>query len=610
MDYDFCGWATVNDVKCADGLTIRKGAFSSNNGKKVPLVWGHKHDDPTAVIGHAILEERDKGMYAYCKFNDTPNGKHSKEMVKNGDVNAMSIWANNLNRVGNDVMHGNIREVSLVLAGANPKAFIESVVEHGIPIDELDDEGIIYTAEPLVLEHADDGKKDEPKDEPKTEDGKGTSKGSGKTVGEVLSTLNEEQKRAVAIVVGQAIQDARDGEESEEDDEEDDENMKHNIFEGTNNVDETGDIQYLSHDDMKEMIAEAKRVGSMKEVVRQRFGTTKVLMHTDPTLNNGAKTPLTGMTTATGTQTYGFNDPSMLFPDYRALSSTPEWLSRNMDWVNVLMGAVGHTPFSRIKSVFANITEDEARARGYIKGKQKKTEVFSTLKRTTDPQTVYKLQKMNRDDIIDITDFDVVAWIKAEMRVMLNEEIARAILIGDGRLADAEDKIDPVHIRPIATDVPLFNTKVEVDLTSVEDTKEAITEAKIDAILRGRKNYKGSGNPIYFTTEDELSEMLLLKDGIGHRMYKTEAELATALRVSKIVTVEVMEGQKIDNAPLYGIMVNPADYKVGADKGGAIALFDDFDLDFNKYTYLIETRISGALVKPFSAVTFVGKALA
>lgn len=374
--------------------------------------------------------------------------------------------------------------------------------------------------------------------------------------------------------------------------------MKHNMFQGA----QVGG-QVLSHSDMQQIFADAKRIGSLRDAVKENI-ENGVLAHSIDT---------TGMTTATGNQTYGFNDPSMLFPDYKTLNNPPEWLSRDMDWVKVVMSGVHHTPFSRIKSVYANITENEARAKGYIKGKQKKTEVFTTLKRTTDPQTIYKLQKMDRDDIIDITDFDVVAWIKAEMRVMLDEEIARAILIGDGRPADAEDKIQEQHVRPIATDVPLFNIVKKVTPTA-NATEEDVAKLTIKEAIRARKGYKGSGNPTFFTTEDVLTEMLLLEDQIGHRLYKTEAELATSMRVSRIVTVEVMEGQSVktnnDPAdtklyPLIGIIVNLGDYNVGADKGGSVEMFDDFDIDFNQYKYLIETRISGALVKPYSAITLI-----
>lgn len=616
QNYDFCGWATKNDLKCADGLVIRHNAFKEDDGKKVPLVWNHDHTSPSVVLGHAILENRADGVFAYCYFNNTAAGQDAKESVIHGDVTSMSIWANNLAKMGNDVLHGVIREVSLVLAGANPGAFVESVLAHGETIDIDDTEGIIHTGDGIILAHSDDNIQTGKEEEGKKMDGenKDTKKdgGSEKTVQEIYSGMTDEQKGAVAALVAQAakgnggskkeLEHSNDNDpekKSKEDEDDKEENeMKHNMFQGP----QVGG-QVLSHSDMQQIFADAKRIGSLRDAVKENI-ESGVLAHSIDT---------TGMTTATGTQTYGFNDPSMLFPDYKTLNNPPEWLSRDMDWVKVVMSGVHHTPFSRIKSVYANITENEARAKGYIKGKQKKTEVFTTLKRTTDPQTIYKLQKMDRDDIIDITDFDVVAWIKAEMRVMLDEEIARAILIGDGRPADAEDKIQEQHVRPIATDVPLFNIVKKVTPTA-NATEEDVAKLTIKEAIRARKGYKGSGNPTFFTTEDVLTEMLLLEDQIGHRLYKTEAELATAMRVSRIVTVEVMEGQsvKVNNDPadtkqypLIGIIVNLGDYNVGADKGGAVDMFDDFDIDFNQYKYLIETRISGALVKPYSAITLI-----
>lgn len=550
MKCDFSGWATKNDLKCADGRIIKHGAFRASNGQRVPLIWNHQHASVGNVLGHAILEERPEGIYAYCSFNNTAAGKDAKETVVHGDVVSLSIWANNVEQIGNEVIHGNIREVSLVLAGANPGAYIESAFAHGEPMEDGAEEGVFYTGENIIISHADDNPKEEPKkEEPKKEEKK------------------------------------------------EDEEVKHNLFEGKA---VRGGI--ISHSDMEKILADAKRLGSLRDAVDSNI-ENGVLSHSLDT---------TGMETATGKQTYGFNDPEMLFPDYKSTSATPEWISRNMEWVTKLMSKVRRTPFSRIKSLYADITEDEARAKGYIKGKQKKEEVFSTLKRTTSPQTIYKKQKLDRDDIIDIVDFNVVAWIKAEMRVMLDEEIARAILIGDGRAADAEDKIKEDCIRPVVKDVPLFNTIIKVSVA--HDADEAtVAKETIKAIIRGRKNYKGSGRPDFWTTEDSVTEMLLLEDTIGHAIYKSEAELATKLRVAEIIPVEPMENQVVKitsgetttSYPLIGVVVNMTDYTVGADKGGAIAMFEDFDIDYNQQKYLIETRISGALTRPFSALTIV-----
>lgn len=582
--YDFVGWATKNDLLCSDGRTIRKGAFKDCDGMVVPLVWNHQHNDPENVLGHALLKNEDEGVRAYCTCNDTEKGMTAKSLVIHGDVGSLSIWANQLKQNGGDVLHGVIREVSLVLAGANPGATIDYIVEHG---EESGDSALIYPNGGIEMYHNDEEMVQENEDtleHAQTEDTAGKdSEGSDKTIKDVLNTLNEEQKSAVMQLIGYAIQDNA----NEEDDEEDDDSMKHNVFDNENTEQGT----FLSHADMQKIFADAKRCGSLKEAVENAIDEG-VLAHSIDT---------TGMETATGTQTYGFNDPSMLFPEYRSLNTPPEWISRDMGWVQKVMGGVHRTPFSRIKSMFADITEDEARAKGYIKGREKKEEVFSTLKRTTDPQTIYKKQKLDRDDVIDITDFDVVSWIRAEMRVMLNEEIARAILIGDGRAVDSDDKIQEIHIRPVVKDVPLFNVKVNVTVPEGEN----MADVMIDEIIRARKNYKGSGNPTFFTTEDVLTEMLLLKDKIGHKLYKTEAELATALRVKEIVTVEPMEGMKIDGKDLAGVIVNLADYNVGADKGGEINMFDDFDIDYNQMKYLIETRCSGALTKPFSAMTIL-----
>lgn len=586
MSYDFEGWATKNDLECADGVTIRKDAFRNSDGKKVPLIWNHQHNRVGDILGHALLENRDEGVYAYCSFNDTAAGQDAKEAVKHGDVTALSIWADNLERAGRsgkDILHGVIREVSLVLAGANPGAFIESVLAHGEAIYDDDVEGIIYTGENIFISHAEHEKKEDTKDNKEIKD---------KTVQEILDGMSDEQKAAVGIVIEEAIKDAK----KEDDDERKEEYMKHNMFEGNQTT------STISHSDMQTILKDIKKFGTLTEAVEYHL-KDGILKHSIDT---------TGMEVATGTQPYGFNDPSMLFPDYKAINDKPEWISRNMDWVTKVMSKVHHTPFSRIRSLYANITEDEARAKGYIKGKQKKEEVFTTLKRTTDSQTVYKKQKLDRDDIVDITGFDILNWIRAEMNVMLDEELARAYLIGDGRPSDSEDKIREDHIRPVVTDVPLFNTVVKVSVPS-SATESDIAEATIKTVIRNRKYFKGSGKPDFWTTEDVISDMLLLENGNGDSKYKTESELITKLRVGEIIPVEPMEEKKVSvkegattkEYPLIGVIVNMADYNVGTNNGGEKTMFDGFDIDYNQQKYLLETRQSGALIKPFSALTIV-----
>lgn len=573
-NFDFSGWATRNDLKCSDGRIIRKDAFKSNDGQKVPLVWNHQHSDPNEVLGHAVLENRDEGVYAYCKFNDTESGRTAKLLVQHGDVNALSIYANQLKQQGPNVMHGNIRELSLVLAGANPGAFIESIIKHG---EESDGEGIIYTGENITLSHsepAEEPKKSEEEELKHTDDKKEDTKVAEEpkknegeeTVADVFNTLNEKQKTVVYAMIGQALEDNNNSEGG-------DEEMKHNVFD----KDTENQENVLSHDAMETIIADGKRYGSLKE---------SFLAHAEE---------------------YGIKEIETLFPEPKSLNNPPEFIKREMGWVQKVMSGVHHTPFSRIKSSFADITEDDARAKGYIKGKLKKEEVFSLLKRTTTPTTIYKKQKLDRDDVIDITDFDVVAWLKSEMRMMLDEEIARAILVGDGRLASSDDKINESNIRPIWKDEDLYNIKatIEVDAAATPDQK---AKAAIRAIIKSRKNYKGSGNPALYTTEDFLTDCLLLEDMNGRVIYDTEEKLRTALRVSSIITVPVMEGltRKDDEGndlDLLGIIVNLNDYNVGADKGGAINMFDDFDIDYNQQKYLIETRCSGALIKPFSAIS-------
>lgn len=610
--YDFGGWATKANLKCADGLTILSDAFKEDDGKTVPLVWNHIHDNPERVLGHALLENREDGVYAYCTFNDSDAGQASYALVRHGDVVSLSIFANQLTKNGNDVIHGKIREVSLVLAGSNPGALIEPL-ELGHSITSScgvqifnDEEGLEFfhsdTEEDVDVkekqESAESEEENESKDSNKTDlehsddkEEKDKNKTEEKTIKQVYDTLNEEQKTAVDAIVGIAVEEAVSDKTKTKPEEkkEDKESMKHNLFENENR-----DTNVLSHSDMMKIFSDAKRLGSLKEAVLEHM-ENGVLAHSIDT---------TGMDTAKGTQTYGINDMSMLYPDYKTLNMPPEFISRDMTWVDDVLSSVHTTPFSRIRSLYANITEDDARAKGYIKGKQKKEEVFTTLKRTTDPQTVYKKQKLDRDDIIDITDFDVVAWLKKEMDLMLREELARAILIGDGRAIDSDDKIKEDHIRPIAKDVPLFNTKVKVSVDEGDD-EQAVAKKTINAIIKARKKYKGSGNPTFYTTEDVVTDMLLIEDTTGRKIYQTEEQLATALRVKKIVTVEPMEGQQVDELDLLGIIVNLKDYNKGADKGGEKALFDDFDIDYNQYKYLMETRMSGALVKPFAALTIL-----
>lgn len=549
--YDFSGWATKNNLRCSDGRTILKDAFKHNDGQVVPLVWNHQHNDPLNVLGHALLENRDSGVYAYCTFNDTEAGKNAKMLVEHGDVTALSIYANQLKQKGGNVEHGVIREVSLVLAGANPGAFIDSILRHG---EASDEEGVIYTGETLELAHADEVVEENTK---KEEDSK--VKDKERTVQDVVDSMTEEQRNVLYALVGQAL---------EEDENGGDNNMKHNVFDNEN-VNTNDDV--LTHAEMDEILKDAKRYGSLKESCLQH-GITNI-------------------------DTAGY-----LFPEYTNLNKEPELLGREMGWVNKVMTSVHRTPFSRIKSLQADIREDEARALGYIKGNLKKEEVFTLLKRTTDPQTVYKKQKLHRDDVIDITDFDVVAFVKKEMRMMLEEEIARSILVGDGRISSSDDKISDTHIRSIANDDALY--AIHHTVTPATKTPEAKAKAMIRESLRARKDYRGSGEPTLYCSESVLTEMLLLEDANGRIIYDSVAKLATAMRVKEIVTVPVMEGAtnlaKTKN--VLGIIVNLRDYNVGADKGGAVSMFEDFDIDYNAQKYLIETRCSGALVKPFSAI--------
>lgn len=562
--FDFSGWATRNNIRCSDGRTIMKDAFKHNDGQTVPLVWNHRHNEPFNVLGHALLENRDEGVYAYCKFNDTEAGKNAKLLVEHGDVTALSIYANQLRQNGGNVLHGAIREVSLVLAGANPEAFIENVISHG---EESDEEVYIFTGEELSLIHSSEEENKDTKEKENTmdENTKENKKSEkDKTVADVFNTLNEEQKTVVYALIGQALEDSKSNNKSDDETKEDKSDMKHNVFD----QEENQAANFLSHSDEVAILGDAKRYGSLRD---------SALAH-------------------------GIEQIDYLFPDAKAVTETPTFIQRDMGWVQKVMNSVHHTPFSRIKSVLADITEEDARAKGYIKGKLKKDEVFSLLKRTTTPTTIYKKQKLDRDDIIDITDFDVVAWLKSEMRTMLDEELARAFLVSDGRLSSSDDKINEQNIRPIAFDDDLYTIKaaINVDTSATSDDK---AKAFIRAAIKARKNYKGSGEPTLYTTEDMLTDCLLLEDTTGRIIYDSVQKLANALRVKEIVTVPVMEGCKgAYGGDLAGIIVNLTDYNVGADKGGAVNMFDDFDIDYNAQKYLIETRCSGALIKPYSAI--------
>lgn len=636
--FDFSGWATKANLLCSDGRIIRQNAFEECDGKKVPLVWNHKHNDPDAVLGHAMLENREDGVYAYCTFNSTEAGQNAKLLVQHGDVDQLSIYANKLKQRGRDVIHGVIREVSLVLAGANPGASIDSVVMHS---DDSYEEGIIYTGEYIenvdTLEHADGAEKgdeemakqgkaddektladvfdtfteeqknvvyamigqalehadndddydddDEDDDEVQHADGgckkkpdekkklehskeedEGAASEDGKTIADVFNTFTEDQKTVVYAMIGQALEDAGVEDDDDEENEGGNNNMKHNLFDQ-----ETEKTDVLTHSEMMEIIEDAQDIGSLKKAVLQ----------------------------------HGIEQIDYLFPDAKNIDNVPGFIKRDDTWVSDVMNAVHKTPFSRIKSIFADITENDARAKGYIKGEQKVDEVFSLLKRVTTPTTVYKHQSIDRDDVVDITDFDVIAWLKTEMRMMLNEEIARAVLVGDGRNVSSKDKINEQNIRPIWTDDDVYTIKAAVNVTSTT-TDDQKAKGFIKACIKSRKNYKGSGNPVMYMTEDMLTNCLLLEDTNGRVIYDTVDKLATALRVRKIVPVPVMEELtrevSTNTHTLAGIYVNLTDYNIGADKGGAVNMFDDFDIDYNKQKYLIETRCSGAMIKPYAAV--------
>ncbi len=571
FDYDFSGYATKANTKCYDGLTIAPNAFADDNGRTVPVVWNHNHSGPEYVLGHALLQNRRDGVYAYVKMNDTPSGQTALEAVRSGDIDAMSIFANGLKKAGQTVMHGVIRELSLVLAGCNPGALIDEIVAHGTDNDGEGGEAFIYTDGGLSLKHGLD-----PDDNPLNEEDDEMAKEGGKTLEEVVDTMNDEQKEALYALVGMAkdgLDEDDDPEEDDYDDEDDEDDyddydeeddMKHNVFD---NDPEQGVLRH-SMDEINAAIADGKSCGSMKDAF---------IAH-------------------------GIEDVEWLFPEDHLLDTPPRIIDNDQSWVSKVMSGVHHIPFSRVKSMAADLTEEDARAKGYIKGNFKKEQVFSLLKRSTTPTTVYKKQKMDRDDVADITGFDVIAWLKQEMRVKLNEELARAYLIGDGRLSSSDDKINEGNIRPIYSDDDLFTIKVQVETAAGDDTATKL-DKMMTAVLKARKNYKGAGNPTFYTTDDTLTDLLLLKDKIGHRLYKNEAEVAQALRVKEIVTVPQMEGMtgKL-GGEFVGIIVNLTDYTVGADKGGAVNMFDDFDIDYNQQKYLIETRCSGAMTTPFGAM--------
>lgn len=572
MKPNFSGYATKNNIKCTDGRTIMADAFKHNDKLKVPLVWQHQHDNHENILGHALLENRADGVYAYGFFNETKSGENAKALVEHGDVQALSIYANNLTQQGKNVLHGNIREVSLVLSGANSGAFIENVnIQHGDQIDTLDDEAIISAG--LELEHADNTQGDTVAGPAATATKTEDEKGGGKTVADVYESMTEEQQNVVNFMIGEALEASDDDDDSLEQNDNTEalihsisegviKAMPRNVFDQSGTSGSGGDARpTLSHAQLKTIVDDASRLGSLKESFLEHAGS------------------------------FGIDNIEVLFPDAKSLRNAPDVIGRRTEWVADVLAKTKHSPFSRIKSTAVDLTAEEARAKGYVKGNLKKDEIVRLLKRVTTPTTIYKKQKLDRDDIVDITEIDVVAWLKAEMRVMLDEELARAVLVGDGREADDEDKINEDHIRPIAYDADMYAHQVNM-------ASGATPAQTIEAVVRARRYYKGTGTPSFYTTDETLTDLILDKDTLGRRYYNTEAELAAALRVDKIVTVEVME----DAGDIVGILVNLSDYTIGADKGGAVAMFDDFDIDYNQQKYLIETRVSGALTKPKSAI--------
>ena len=562
--WDFSGWATRNDLHCSDGRTIRRDAFKDCDGKTVPIFWNHQHDSVDNVLGHGLLENRQEGVYFYGAFNDDEEGVKARKRVQHGDIRSLSIMANQLKQVGSNVIHGIIREVSLVPAGANPGAFIDTVMAHG---EEVGDTMILGYDENIVIYHADELDEANSKDTPKEDN---------KTLEDIIASMSDDQKTVMYGLVGEALGLNPEDETLEQSEKLGGNDMKFNVFENRDkNRGKTGVLMHsdgseVTIDETSEIFKDAKRLGSLNDAVLQ----------------------------------HGIDQVDYLFPDDRTITTQPTFIQRDMGWVTDVMNSVHHTPFARVKSVFADITEDDARAKGYIKGKMKKEEFFGLIKRRTEPTTVYKKQKMDRDDMIDITDFDIAAWLKTEMRMMLNEELARAYLIGDGRPVSSDDHINDQNIRPVAFDDDLFTVHADIEVAS-SATDDDKAKAIIRGVIKNRKLYRGSGNPVMYTTEDVLTDMLLLEDTLGHALYADETALARKMRVSKIVTVPVMENVTGKNGnPLVAVVVNMRDYNVGADRGGAVNMFDDFDIDYNQQKYLIETRCSGALTVPYSAMAF------
>ena len=587
--YDFSGYAARYGVRCTDDTVIHHGAFSHQNGQTIPFVWNHNHEDPEMILGHGELEDREDGLYFYGWFNDSPKASAAKTLLKHGDLDSLSVWANHLQRNGNDIFHGDTKEVSLVLSGADPTAYVDwmSFAHGDYDIDDDDFEAMIYPGVHVDVSTGEVSEMKEVDNKVVHADAEGEAEGeeNEETVEDVLASMTEKQRNLTFALVGEALENGKTPEGAENEEEEESE-VSHNAFENGNLHDEGSNV--ISHSDMEAYVEQAKK---------SRMSLRDVLA--DAGIDDA--TPIAH---ADSTPAYGVQPIDWLFPNEHELNRTPEFIKRDTGWVGTFMGSVHHTPFSRVKTTFANITEDEARARGYIKGKQKKDEVFTLLKRSTTPQTIYKRQKMDRDDILDV-EIDIVPWIKGEMRMMLDEEIARACLVGDGRLSSSDDKIDESHVRPIWKDADLYTIKSFMEVAA-NATDDEIAKKFIRLAVKSRKDYKGSGNPTLFTTEDMLTNLLLLEDVNGRIIYDSETKLATALRVSKIVTVPVMENLSRDDngvtKDLMGIIVNPQDYNIGADKGGGVATFEDFDINFNQEIYLMETRCSGALIKPYSAI--------